>query len=150
MSISCISLRLKGKWSIRQRQCFHSTPSVLFTLCRYSAISPIGIIIHLHFFYQWGRKDKRAHKSLRFWRFMPKGERVLAQSKRTAPPPKTFLNFQNNVFNWYLVISLFQIGMIFSIGISFSKTSISIYFQLVSIKTLLKTKRRISFRWSFV
>jgi hypothetical protein len=22
-----------------------------------------------------------------FWRFMPKGEKVLAQSKRTAPPP---------------------------------------------------------------
>jgi hypothetical protein len=25
--------------------------------------------------------------SIRFWRFMPKGEKVLAQSKRTAPPP---------------------------------------------------------------
>jgi hypothetical protein len=36
--------------------------------------------------------------------------------------------------------------MIFSIGISFSKTSISIYFQLVSIETLLKTKKIISFR----
>jgi hypothetical protein len=27
------------------------------------------------------------HSSVRFWRFMPKGEKVLAQSKRTAPPP---------------------------------------------------------------
>jgi hypothetical protein len=122
----------------------------IISLCRYSAISPIGIIIHLYFFYQWGRIYKKgAYKSLRFWQFMPKGERVLAQSKRTAPP-KNIQNFQNNVFNWYLVISLFQIGMIFSIGISFSKTSISIYFQLISIKTLLKTKRRISFRGSFV
>jgi hypothetical protein len=25
--------------------------------------------------------------SIRFWRFMPKGEKVWAQSKRTAPPP---------------------------------------------------------------
>jgi hypothetical protein len=25
--------------------------------------------------------------SIRFWRFMPKGEKVLAQSKKTAPPP---------------------------------------------------------------
>jgi hypothetical protein len=64
---------------------------------------------------------------------MQKGERVLAQSKRTAPPPKDFKIFKRK----------------FSIGISFSKTSISIYFQLVSIKTLLKTKRRISFRGSF-
>jgi hypothetical protein len=28
---------------------------------------------------------------------MPKGERVLAQSKRTAPPP----NFKKEFFNWY-------------------------------------------------
>jgi hypothetical protein len=32
-------------------------------------------------------KVKRALKRLRFWRLMPKGERILAQSKRTAPPP---------------------------------------------------------------
>jgi hypothetical protein len=32
---------------------------------------------------------------------MPKGEKVLAQSKRTAPPP----NFKNEVFlNWYLIV----------------------------------------------
>jgi hypothetical protein len=33
-------------------------------------------------------------QSIRFWRFMPKGEKVLAQSKRTAPPP----NFKINDF----------------------------------------------------
>jgi hypothetical protein len=36
---SCLVRELKGKWSIRQRRCFHSTPLVLSTLCRYSAIS---------------------------------------------------------------------------------------------------------------
>ena len=36
-----LSLRLKGKWSIRQRHRFHSTPLVLSTLCRYSASPPI-------------------------------------------------------------------------------------------------------------
>jgi hypothetical protein len=34
------------------------------------------------------------HSSIRFWRVMPKGEKVLAQSKRTAPPP----NSKNDVF----------------------------------------------------
>jgi hypothetical protein len=59
---------------------------------------------------------------------MPKGEKVLAQSKRTAPPPilkkiKTQL------------VSIFQIGIV----------------NLLSIgKTLLSTKRRILFRGSFV
>jgi hypothetical protein len=36
-------------------------------------------------------KVKRAHKCLRFWRLMPKGERILAQSKRTVPPISKFL-----------------------------------------------------------
>jgi hypothetical protein len=95
-------------------------------------------------------KVKRALKSLRFWRFMPKGERVLAQSKRTAPPPKNFKIFKRTFLIGILLNVILQIGMIFSIGISFSKTRISIYFQLVSIKTILKTKRRISFRESLV
>jgi hypothetical protein len=57
---------------------------------------------------------------------MPKGEKVLAQSKRTAPPP--ILKFLKEVFNW-----LVKIFTLLSIG-----------------KTLLNTKRRISFRGSFV
>jgi hypothetical protein len=60
------------------------------------------------------------------------------------------------VFNWYLVIAIYSIRMLISIGIfkeRFSKfvSKLRTYFQLVSItKTLLKTKRRISFRGSFV
>jgi hypothetical protein len=49
--------------------------------------------------------------SIRFWRFMPKGEKVLAQSKRTAPPPISKINvvFQiwvNLFFNWYLIFDI--------------------------------------------
>jgi hypothetical protein len=62
---------------------------------------------------------------------MPKGERVLAQSKRTAPPPNS--KFSKNFSNWYQnVFDLFQLV--------FTKIG----------KTLLNTKRRISFRGSFV
>jgi hypothetical protein len=55
---------------------------------------------------------------------------------------RTTTNFKTLVLvlNWYLVVDILQIGIIFSIGISFSKTSISIYFQLISIKTLLKLR----------
>jgi hypothetical protein len=40
---------------------------------------------------------------------MPKGEKILAQSKRTAPPPisKVF----KEVFNWYCIFDIFQIGI---------------------------------------
>jgi hypothetical protein len=60
---------------------------------------------------------------------MPKGEKVLAQSKRTAPPP----NFKNEVFK--LISYCVQKG---------EKVSSKI------CKTLLNTKRRISLRGSFV
>jgi hypothetical protein len=43
---SCLVIELKGKWSIRQRRRFHSTPLVLSTLCRYSAISPHWYNLH--------------------------------------------------------------------------------------------------------
>jgi hypothetical protein len=59
---------------------------------------------------------------------MPKGEKVLAQSKRTAPPP---------------------ISKFFEISLSFKCFSIGIFENSIG-KTLLNTKRRISLRGSFV
>jgi hypothetical protein len=58
---------------------------------------------------------------------MPKGEKVLAQSKRTAPPPTIF----KMIFNWK-----FQIGILLC-----SKGGESSIFKIY-IKTLLNTKRR--------
>jgi hypothetical protein len=80
-----LSHRLKGKWSLRRRQGFHSTLPVLFTLRRHSApLSNFGIIFtHIHL-YHWG-ESKRALKTP-FLAINAKGERVLAQSKRIAPP----------------------------------------------------------------
>jgi hypothetical protein len=82
--ISMLSRRLKGKWSLRRRQGFHSTPSVLFTLRRHSA--PLSLWYNLHSYLLVPMGEKKGSQSLHFWRLMPKGERVLAQSKRTAPP----------------------------------------------------------------
>ena len=66
---------------------------------------------------------------------MPKGERVLAQSKRTAPPP---------ISNLKISFKLVSYDEIFKRG--FFKL-VSKIFDLLSIgKTLLNTKRRISFR----
>jgi hypothetical protein len=66
---------------------------------------------------------------------MPKGEKVLAQSKRTAPPPISKIcrlsicikEVLLKIFNWYLIFDI-----------------ISNWY------TLLNTKRRISLRGSFV
>jgi hypothetical protein len=148
-SVFLLSHRLKGKWSLRRREGFHSTLSVSFTLRRHSTPLFDWYNLHSYFIYQWRRKYKGLTKSP-FLVIHAKGERILAQSKRTAPPPKNFKIFEITFTIDILLLIYFKIGMIFSIGISFSKTSISIYFQLVSTKTLLKTKRRISLRGSFV
>jgi hypothetical protein len=66
---------------------------------------------------------------------MPKGERVRAQSKRTAPPPIS----KTSCF-----------PRILSIGILLCSKGEKVVFQKWYIKTLLSTKRRISFRGSFV
>jgi hypothetical protein len=71
--------------------------SIIYSLLVFRIVLQIGIIFHSYLFVcHWG-ETKRAYISLTsisFWRFMPKGEKVLAQSKRTAPPP----NFKNEVF----------------------------------------------------
>ena len=69
---------------------FHSTPSNYSSFVVAPQHSPIWYNLHSYIIYQRGESLKRAYTSLtsiRFWRFMPKGEKVLAQSKRTAPPP---------------------------------------------------------------
>jgi hypothetical protein len=62
------------------------------------------------------------------------GEKVLAQSKRTAPPP----NFKM-IFNWKFQIVSYYV-----------QKGEKVVFQNQYPKTLLNTKRRISFRVSFV
>jgi hypothetical protein len=127
-----LSRRLKGKWSLRQRQGFHSTLSVSFTLRHHSTPLFDWYNLHSYLLVPMG-ESQRAHKVSVFWRLMSKGERVLAQSKRAAPPPISkfsidifwYVYFQEFFSNWYQ--NFVQIG-----------------------KTLLKAKRRISFRGSFV
>jgi hypothetical protein len=72
----------KTKASTPLHQIIHPSPTLDIAL-------QFGIIFTLILFTK-GRGSKGAYISLtsiRFWRFMPKGEKVLAQSKRTAPPP---------------------------------------------------------------
>jgi hypothetical protein len=45
---------------------------------------------------------KKASKFLHFWCLMPKGEKVLGQSKRTTPPPYFLKMFY--LPNWYYYI----------------------------------------------
>jgi hypothetical protein len=76
-----ISVRLKGKWSIRQRQGFHSnSDGLIYPLSLLTKLS-IGMTLHSYFFYQWGRKYKGS-QVLHFWRLMPKGEKGLSPKKK--------------------------------------------------------------------
>jgi hypothetical protein len=114
-----------------------------------------------------GGENAKLLSSSPFLAINAKGEKVLAQSKRTAPPP--FQNFTNKYFNWYLIKMNFQLvrEVNFLIGISFdisklffklASSKLHIKYERISIatislhiyfKTLLKAKGRISFRRSF-
>jgi hypothetical protein len=75
---------------------------------------------------------------------MPKGEKVLAQSKRTAPPP-IFKKFElKKDFSIGDFHDDFPIGILFLIEFHIGAPSS----KLIS-KTLLNTKRRILLRGSF-
>jgi hypothetical protein len=83
---------LKGNWSLRRRQRLPLHSIELLILRRRSEqLSNFGIIFTHILFAKGGESSYEKgfifHSSIRFWRFMPKGEKVLAQSKRTAPPP---------------------------------------------------------------
>jgi hypothetical protein len=128
-----LSHRLKGKWSLRRRQGFHSTLSVLFTLHRHSKpLSTIGIIFtHIHL-YHWGA-SKRAHISLTKYPFLAihaKGGESISQKQkdRTTTNFKVFKEaFQSVSYFWYI-------------------SNWYVHFQKLVSKTLLNTKRRISLR----
>jgi hypothetical protein len=110
-----LSHRLKGKRSLRRRQRLPLHSIELFILRRRSAsLSNLGTIF-THMLFTIRGERKRAYISLtsiRFWRCMPKGEKVLAQSKRTAPPSiSKYKVFQicikrKVVFDWYLICDI--------------------------------------------
>jgi hypothetical protein len=138
-----LSHRLKGTWSLRQRQMLPLHSIELFILHRRSiSLSTLGIIFtHMLFTIRGESRGLIFHSSICFWRFMPKGEKVLAQSKRTAPPPiSIFFSLSICMFlKNFKLVSYFD--TFFKLVYPFS--------NLIS-KTLLNTKRRISLRRSFV
>jgi hypothetical protein len=70
---------------------------IIHSLPVFRIVLHFGIIFTHIYLFTIGEKVKKAYISLTsicFWRFMPKGEKVWAQNKRTAPPP----NFKNEVF----------------------------------------------------
>jgi hypothetical protein len=115
-SVFLLSHRLKGKWSLRRRQGFHSTLSVSFTLHHHSTSLSNWYNISLIFTCTNGGESNKGSQSLYFWRLMPKGERVLAQSKRTTPPPTNFKIFEIKFLIGILLSIYFKLVW-FSIGI---------------------------------
>jgi hypothetical protein len=59
-----ICLRLKGKWSIQQRQGFHSnSDGITYPLLLLMYLS-IGMSLHSYFLYLWGESIRRKYKGL--------------------------------------------------------------------------------------
>jgi hypothetical protein len=90
----CIERELESSTKTKASTPLHQ----VFTLRRRSEqLSNFGIIFTHMLSTKGGESSLKSlyfTQSIRFWRFMPKGEKVLAQSKRTAPPP----NFKLLIF----------------------------------------------------
>jgi hypothetical protein len=96
-----LSLKLKGKWSIQQRQGFHSnSDGITYSLSLLRKLS-IGMTLHSYFFYQWERKYLRAIK-FSILAINAKGEKVLSPKQKD----RTIIFFSktkgSGYFNWYL------------------------------------------------
>jgi hypothetical protein len=83
----CLVIELKGKWSIRQRRRFHSTPSVLFTLCRYSAISSHWYNLSLIYCLPKGDRIYKGLTKSPFLAIHAKGGESISSKQKDAPPP---------------------------------------------------------------
>jgi hypothetical protein len=126
-----LSPRLKGKWSHRRRQGFHSTPSNYSSFIVTPHRSPIWYNLHSYIVCQRGRESNEGlifHSKYPFLAIHAKGGQSISpkQKDRTTTP---ISNFSKQVFKC------------FSIGIFENSISID--------KTLLNTKRRISLKWEF-
>jgi hypothetical protein len=109
-----LSLRLKGKWSIRRRQGFHSTLSVSFTLRHHSTSLSNWYNLSLIFTCTNGGESKRSP----FLAINAKGGEILSpkQKDRTTNLQK-FSKWRSmfissiGILWWKLLVKIFQIGM---------------------------------------
>jgi hypothetical protein len=99
-----LSHRLKGKWvfgedkaSTPLHRIIHASPSLHTAL-------QFGIIFTPILFTKGGESLKKGLYFTHKYPFMPKGEKVLAQSKRTAPPPISEI-----VFFQFVLKEVFQL-----------------------------------------
>jgi hypothetical protein len=93
------SLRLKGKWSIRQRQGFPSnSDGIIYPLPLLLQLS-IGMTLHSYLFYHLGENIRRALKFSILAINVKGGESIKPKAKG---PHQHFKIFTNVYFNWVL------------------------------------------------
>jgi hypothetical protein len=105
-----ISRRLKGKWSLRRRQGFHSTLSVSFTLRSHSTLNWYNL--HSYYSYQGGDRKEIGLTMSPFLAIHAKGRESISPKQKDCTT--TSSKFLIDIFqNWYV----FQLVRIFQIGI---------------------------------
>jgi hypothetical protein len=94
---------LKGKWSIRQRQGFHSTLTVSFVVTPQTLN---GMTLHSYLYYHLGERCKGLSTSP-FLAINAKGrENIKPKAKGPHAPPPNFKKIRNEV-----LIGMFQSGI---------------------------------------
>jgi hypothetical protein len=144
-----LSHRLKGKWSLRRRQGFHSTLSVPFTFRRHSASLSLWYNLHSYLCVPLERKVQGLTTDS-VLAINAKGGEYYPKAK--GPHHHQFqyffeIKFSIGIFQISIPLEIIsQLVSIFQIGIWCQR----FFNRYLKLKTLLKAKRRILFRGSFV
>jgi hypothetical protein len=103
-----ISRRLKGKWSLQQRQGFHSTLLVLLTLHRHSTSLSLWYNISLIFTCTNGGESKKGSQKSLFLVINAKGGESISpkQKDRTTTFRKILIDIFQIGSNWYAYLQL--------------------------------------------
>jgi hypothetical protein len=98
-----LRLRLKGKWSIRQKQGFHyNSDGIIYPLSLLLQLS-IGIILHSYLFYHLAKNVHRALSSPFLVLNAEGGENIKLKAKgphhKAKGPHRHFKKFRKEFFN---------------------------------------------------
>jgi hypothetical protein len=113
-----LSLRLKGKWSLRRRQSFHST-DIIYPSPSLRIALHIGIIRHSYIICQRGRESKKGSKDSIFGDLCQRGRESISpkQKDRTSMPISK--NFETKFKVLLFSIDIFQISIPLRNSVSF-------------------------------
>jgi hypothetical protein len=142
---------LKGKWSLRRQQRLPLHPNGTIYPSSSLHNTPNWYNLHSYLLVPMGRESNKGLSQSLFLAINAKGGESI-KPKAKGPHHHLILNCVSKIFNWYISNWYVYFQLVY-LKIDFQNWHLNYEYTsnwYLLLKTLLKTKRRISFRGSFV